>query len=291
MISADGQLFLDLEIQILMNLRLKEPVRITVSNTRFWKVYAANLVIRSSILDVQAFGLSLTTPVQVGSARLFSHSFISLGEPSCAQIALRRGTWSTNLEVIGSSQQTCASYFPNQNFLGTYSTSAVWSSGQFVNVWSFNATITQVGAITLNVNLRNFFDSVTASSVVPVTSVSSNSCQLPLVTIAQQSTVFYAPVQVVKQNEILTVSAQTSLNCSINLSNQKKWSIFLVNDSTGLDVAQITSINSANNPTVDYNDLVIQPSTLSAGLYKFVFQVNLTDSSLQSAFQAAPVLT
>lgn len=262
-----------------------------MSNSRFWKVYAANLVIRSSILDVQAYGLSLTTPIRAGVTHLFMHSFSSLGEPSCAQIGLKKGTWSANLGVIGSSQPACAAYFPNQNFLGVYNSSATWSSGQLINVWSFSTTISQVGAITMSVNLRNFFDSVAVSSQLSVSTVSSDSCQLPLVSIAQQSTLFYAPAQVVKQTELLTVSAVTSLNCSIDLSNQKQWTVFLVDDSTGLDAKQMTSINSANNPTVNYNDLVIQPATLSPGLYRFVFQVGLDDSSLQAAFQASPVYT
>jgi hypothetical protein len=62
--------------------------------------------------------------------------------------------------------------------------------------------------------------------------------------------------------------SQTQINCIDSLANLKEWSIFMVNIMTGLDEKQIY-LNT--NPTLAYAELVLQPQTLSYGLYRIVF--------------------
>ena len=52
------------------------------------------------------------------------------------------------------------------------------------------------------------------------------------------------------------------------MANLKEWSIFVVNSMTGIDEKQIY-LNT--NPTLAYAELVLQPQTLSYGLYRIVF--------------------
>jgi hypothetical protein len=52
------------------------------------------------------------------------------------------------------------------------------------------------------------------------------------------------------------------------LANLNEWSIFMVNNMTGLDEKQIYL---KTNPTLTYAELVVQPQTLSYGLYRIVF--------------------
>jgi hypothetical protein len=52
------------------------------------------------------------------------------------------------------------------------------------------------------------------------------------------------------------------------MTNLKEWSIFMVNNMTGIDEKQI---NLITNPTLTYAELVLQPQTLSYGLYRIVF--------------------
>jgi hypothetical protein len=52
------------------------------------------------------------------------------------------------------------------------------------------------------------------------------------------------------------------------LANLKGWSIIVVNKMTGIDEKQI---NLNTNPSFAYAELVLQPQTLSYGLYRIVF--------------------
>ena len=57
----------------------------------------------------------------------------------------------------------------------------------------------------------------------------------------------------------------------------KKWTIFKVNDLSGVEQKSITL---RNNPTFDYAELVIQPKTLLAyGLYKFVYSLSVANKT------------
>ena len=60
-----------------------------------------------------------------------------------------------------------------------------------------------------------------------------------------------------------------------SLTNLKQWTIYQVNELTGQDDQQILI---KNNPTLGYAELVLQPQTLSYGLYKFVFTVTMANS-------------
>jgi hypothetical protein len=67
---------------------------------------------------------------------------------------------------------------------------------------------------------------------------------------------------------MISILSQTQINCVNSLANLKEWSIFVVNIMTGLDEKQIYL---KTNPTLTYAELVLQPQTLSYGLYRIVF--------------------
>jgi hypothetical protein len=71
---------------------------------------------------------------------------------------------------------------------------------------------------------------------------------------------------------------QTTINCPASLGNQKEWTIYKVSiyNSSASQFEQ--QIFMTNNPTLNYADLVLQPQTLSYGLYKIVFTVTMTDT-------------
>jgi hypothetical protein len=53
--------------------------------------------------------------------------------------------------------------------------------------------------------------------------------------------------------------------------------MYTANQASG---AQQSQVSMSNNPTVNYDRLVIQPSTLSYNLYKLVFQVSMTYNNI-----------
>ena len=86
-----------------------------------------------------------------------------------------------------------------------------------------------------------------------------------------------------KRNDILSLIGITSISCNSVLSNEKKWLIYEINEQTGLDINKIELIN---NPTINYAELVIQPKTLSYGLYRFVYTVTMTLNANSSVFSS-----
>ena len=68
----------------------------------------------------------------------------------------------------------------------------------------------------------------------------------------------------------------TNINCSISLANLKKWTVYKVNELTGKIQKQIFI---KNNPTINYADLILQPQTLSYGVYKCVYTVTMAYNS------------
>ena len=75
--------------------------------------------------------------------------------------------------------------------------------------------------------------------------------------------------------------SQTNLNCTTSLTNIKKWKIISVNELTGQIQYEVVTLK--NNPTINYAELVLQPKTLSYGLYKFEYNVTMEiDSNLTS---------
>jgi hypothetical protein len=82
-----------------------------------------------------------------------------------------------------------------------------------------------------------------------------------------------------KQNDFIQWTGQTTINSSSSLLNQKEWTIYQV-----INVEKEQQIFINNNPTINYADLVLQPQTLSYGLYRIVFTVTMiaTDCSASS---------
>ena len=75
-------------------------------------------------------------------------------------------------------------------------------------------------------------------------------------------------------SELFRITAIATINCNSSLNNQKQWYIYSVDPSTGLDIQQITL---SSNPTINYAELVLQPKTFVAGLYRFVFTLTMVN--------------
>jgi hypothetical protein len=84
-------------------------------------------------------------------------------------------------------------------------------------------------------------------------------------------TLFNRP-KMFKQNDLIQLISITNINCPISLSNSKEWTINAVNELTGQIEKQVFI---KNNPTINYADLVLQPQTLSYGVYKCVYTVTM----------------
>jgi hypothetical protein len=84
------------------------------------------------------------------------------------------------------------------------------------------------------------------------------------------------------RNSLIIITSKTTLNCLITLSNLKQWKIYKVNEQTGKDEKEVLL---ANNPTLNYADLVIQPQTLQYGVYRTVFTVTMINSNISSIFK------
>ncbi len=92
-------------------------------------------------------------------------------------------------------------------------------------------------------------------------------CQRPTVDIVNRISSFKTP-QVYTKETLIIIESQTQINCVYSLAHLKEWSIFMVNNMTGIDE---TRIYLNTNPTLIYAELVLQPQTLSYGLYRIVF--------------------
>jgi hypothetical protein len=74
-----------------------------------------------------------------------------------------------------------------------------------------------------------------------------------------------------KSNDLIQLTSEIYISCSSSLLNHKEWTIF-----KGIyPNEQQIFIN--NNPTINYADLVLQPQTLSYGVYKIVFTVKMAN--------------
>ena len=92
----------------------------------------------------------------------------------------------------------------------------------------------------------------------------------------ESRTPLYTQPRIQSKSDIFNLNGITTINCNTSLSNQKKWLIFKVDEITGQDLEQITQ-SFKNNPTIDYAEFVIQPQTLTYGLYRFVFTSSMND--------------
>jgi hypothetical protein len=109
----------------------------------------------------------------------------------------------------------------------------------------------------------------------------SYSCQQPKVDIVSRTPIYTQP-NMKKLNDLIEIISITYIQCSI--SYQRHWTIYSVDASTGNNINQIII---KNNPTLNYAELVLQPQSLSYGLYRFVFTVsikNLKNSSQVDTF-------
>jgi hypothetical protein len=97
-----------------------------------------------------------------------------------------------------------------------------------------------------------------------------------MVTIVSPSLISSSPT-IFKQNILIQLTARTDINSSSSLSNQKEWTIYQVINPNE------EQIFITNNPTINYADLVLQPQTLSYGLYRIVFTVKMIDTNCSSS--------
>ena len=92
----------------------------------------------------------------------------------------------------------------------------------------------------------------------------------------ESRTPMFTKPRIQTKSDLFSLNGITTINCNTSLSNQKKWLIYKVDEITGQDLEQITQ-SFKNNPTIDYAEFVIQPQTLTYGLYRFVFTSSMND--------------
>ena len=90
-----------------------------------------------------------------------------------------------------------------------------------------------------------------------------------------QAVSFLQPL-IKKRIDLFSLVGITTLNCYSSLTNQKLWLLFQVDEQTGRDLNQI-KLN--NNPTIYYAELVIQPKTLTYGLFRIEYTVTVTSTN------------
>jgi len=99
-------------------------------------------------------------------------------------------------------------------------------------------------------------------------------CENLLATIIDAATLLSPQINF--KNDLISFVGVTTIRCS-TYSNQKEWTVYQVNDQS-----EEQQIFIKNNPTINYADLVLQPQTLSYGLYRIVFSVIMTDTIYSS---------
>jgi hypothetical protein len=105
------------------------------------------------------------------------------------------------------------------------------------------------------------------TSTLLKTQSTSSSCQAPIIDLTGFSS--NITQQTIKRhNDLIYISASITINC-MSLSNVKQWTIFKIEN------LNEKKIQIQNNPTLNYAELVLQPKTLSYGLYRFVFTVTM----------------
>ena len=96
------------------------------------------------------------------------------------------------------------------------------------------------------------------------------------------ATIFSQP-NIFKKNDQITLTSITTINCSTSLNNRKEWKIYKINDLSGQMEMEVLL---ETNPTLFYAELVLQPQTLSYGVYLCIFSVTMLDSNLTSSAQS-----
>jgi hypothetical protein len=87
--------------------------------------------------------------------------------------------------------------------------------------------------------------------------------------------VLYVAPDLIKRNELFTLLGKTLTTClNKTASTQKMWLIYTANELTGVEMQQI---QLKTNPSLTTSQLVIQPQTLSYGLYKIVYALSMSN--------------
>ena len=92
--------------------------------------------------------------------------------------------------------------------------------------------------------------------------------------------------QVILRSKLFMLSTTTYFSCNFTYTINNKWSSSLIVNSTYLIKTDLTS-----NPTWQSTSLVIQPNSLTYGLYAFNFQVNVTIVKATNIFLSNNITT
>lgn len=198
--------------------------------------------------------------------RTLRFSFQSLGEPSCALITQNINGFRNFLFTIGTNQETCKTYYPYIQFQENYRISDI-------NIWYFSARFKQTGLINIEAFFKNEYSSLTVSTSI---TVSDFDCNRPQVIIENRHSHFYQPL-VIQRSKRFSIIANTRINCRLSLRNVRQWNLFLIRESNG-DV--IRQINIASNPTSSFSELVIPAKSLTYGLYRFVYKIEMVGNEI-----------
>lgn len=221
-----------------------------------------------SISAIKNLSFIINNTITLSSqSRLFQINYQSLGTPSCASIKYQVGKYNSLLYTIGTSLSICATYFGSSgssNYLGNYQTNG--------SMWYFYLTISSEGLVQVNVNLTNAYSNEIVSTQVVV---SGQNCGRPELDIENRASFFYNPA-IFKRSKLFSLVGFTTLSCNIQLNNSKSWTLYNVNESTGVLMNQISL---SNNPSSYMAELVIQPNTLAYGLYRFSYVVQMSTPS------------
>lgn len=240
-----------------------ETVKIFYSNSRFRREFSLNATFFSAIILKNA--VENTSIFLPGSSHTFLVNFETLAEPSCASVILTDTNYRSRPISIGTDASTCSSFFPGTVYNGTY---------DIINsTWRINLTLEVEGNIRMNVVVRNSASEKSVSTSVTVTRMP---CAPPLLSIEDRAEFFYLPIKIAR-TKMITLLAESVLRCNLTLSNEKGWSLFLIDQTNG---RHISRVDLSNNPTEKNAEIVIGPNSLNYGLYKFVFTVRMTGSNL-----------
>lgn len=238
-------------------------LKVFYSNLRFQREYSlivtffSSIILKSAVEDTSIFA--------PGSSHTFLVNFETLAEPSCASVRLTDTNYQSTPISIGTSAAFCSLIFPNLAYRGPYDIAD--------STWRINLILEVEGNLKMTTVVRNLASEQTVSTSVAVTILP---CAPPLLSIENRAENFFLPSQIARTKMVILL-AKTILRCNLTLSNERKWQLFLVNQTNGNHISQI---DLSNNPTEKNSEIVIRPNILRFGLYKFVFNVRMIGSSL-----------
>ncbi len=147
------------------------------------------------------------------------------------------------------------------------------------------------GSLTVNITGGKFFNCFIFLKITFVYFIKiEKQCAAPFLTIEKQMT-FNNPLQI-ERSKLFTVSSNETSQCEIqHYTLKKSWDLMKFDD---LSQQFSIKIDLSTNPTSLLNELVVQSNTLSYGLYKFNFTIeiqalNLTKlNSIQTYIEIIP---